>query len=232
MENSFRSQFYKSVTDEYKLYYISPFVDEISKFLEKNGKDYCNVLDFGCGYGELSHVFRQSGFEVTGMDMDDERIKEAKIKYPNIDFMSFCYKDSLPFSSDSFDVIFSSSVLQYIDHEVFFTECKRILKKDGCVIFIENLKNNPITRIGRAYLKLKKFKYHSYPWNHLDLKSIGELNNFFLLDTVKTYHIFGPLLYISGFKFFKPVIKKIDKVLMSIRFFVSASWLVLIIGKK
>lgn len=232
MENSFRMHFYNSVTDEYKLYYISPFVDEISGFLEKNGKGKYNVLDFGCGYGELSHVFRQSGFEVTGMDMDDERIKEAKIKYPDINFINFSYKGSLPFDSNSFDIIFSSSVLQYIDHEAFFTECKRVLKKEGCVIFIENLKNNPITRIGRAYLKLKRFKYHSYPWNHLDSKSIEKLNDFFLLDIVQTYHIFGPLLYISGFKFLKPIIKKIDKLLINIRFFTRASWLVLIIGRK
>ncbi len=232
MKYSLREQFYKFVVDEYKLYYISPFVDEISEFIEKNGKDYRSVLDFGCGYGELSQVFHQSGFEVTGMDMDDERINEAKIKYPDVNFMSFCYQDSLPFPSDSFDIIFSSSVLQYIDHEIFFTECKRILKKGGCIIFIENLKNNPITRIGRAYLKLKRFKYHSYPWNHLDFKSIDSLNDYFLLDTVKTYHIFGPLLYISGFKFLKPVIRKIDKILINIRFAVRASWLVLIIGKK
>lgn len=232
MRSSFREKFYELIHDEYKLYYITPFVDEISNFLDENRDTYTNVLDFGCGFGDLSDVFYQAGFEVTGIDSDIERITEAKAKYSNVNFLNYNYTDVLPFADNSFDVIFSSSVVQYIDHDTFFRECLRVLKKGGCVIFLENLKNNPITRVGRAYLKLRKFDYQSYPWNHLTLKEIKEMKKFFNLIRVKTYHVFGPLLYISGFKIVKPILKKIDKILMNFNFIKHISWLVLIIGKK
>lgn len=231
MKSSFKEKFYEHIDDEHKLYYITPFIDEISGFLNKN-KDYYSVLDFGCGFGELSDVFFQTGFEVIGMDSDSDRIKEAQTKYPGINFLNYSYTDSLPFDDDSFDVIFSSSVLQYIDHDTFFEECLRVLKKGGCVIFLENLKNNPITKAGRIYLKLKRYDYHSYPWNHLTLKEIEGMKRFFNLITVKTYHIFGPLFYISRFRFLKSVLQKTDKVLMNFNFIKHISWLALIIGKK
>ncbi|SHE46885.1 class I SAM-dependent methyltransferase [Chryseobacterium vrystaatense] len=232
MKYPFNKKFYEFIDDEYKLYYLSPFVHDISNFLEHNKENYQDVLDFGCGYGELSQVFHQCGFNVTGIDMDEERISQAKIKFQNINFLSNCYDGILSFPDNSFDVIFSSSVLQYIDHDSFFLECKRILREGGCVIFIENLKNNPITRIGRAYLKMKKFNYQSYPWNHLSLNEISSMNKFFHLNTVKTYHFFGPLLYVSGFKMIKPLLKRVDQVLMKVSFVRRVSWLVLIIGKK
>ncbi|KPE51477.1 class I SAM-dependent methyltransferase [Chryseobacterium indologenes] len=232
METSFKEKFYERIDDEYKLYYMTPFVNEISNFLDRNKGDYQNVLDFGCGFGELSDVFFQTGFKVTGMDSDIERINEAKVKYPNINFLNYNYTDSLPFPDDSFDVIFSNSVLQYISHDVFFQECLRVLKKGGCVIFLENLKNNPITRVGRIYLKFKKFDYQSYPWNHLTLKEIQRMERFFTPVTVKTYHVLGPLLYISRFKFLKSFLKRLDKILMSLTYTKHISWLALIIGKK
>lgn len=231
MRSPFKEKFYEFIDDEHKLYYITPFIDEISDFLNEN-KDYYHVLDFGCGFGDLSDVFFQAGFEVVGLDSDSDRIKEAKTKYPGINFLDYSYTNSLPFDDDSFDVIFSSSVLQYVDHDTFFEECLRVLKKDGCIIFLENLKNNPITRAGRAYLKLKNYKYQSYPWNHLTLKEIQGMKRFFNLIMVKTYHVFGPLFYMPRFKFLKPVLKKTDKVLMNFNVIKNISWLALIIGRK
>ncbi|WP_336688102.1 class I SAM-dependent methyltransferase [Chryseobacterium bernardetii] len=231
MRFSFKEKFYEFIDDEYKLYYITPFIDEISVFLDNN-KNYCNVLDFGCGFGELSNVFFQSGFDVVGLDSDLERINKAKAKYPEINFLDYSYKDSLPFDDNSFDIIFSSSVLQYIDHDSLFKECLRVLKRGGCVIFLENLKNNPITRAGRTYLKLRNYDYQSYPWNHLTLKEIQGMKRSFNLITVKYYHVFGPLFYMPRFKFLKPLLKKTDKFLINFNCIKQISWLALIIGKK
>lgn len=231
MKDSFRDIFYQDITDQNKIYYLSPFIETISFFLEENREKYKKILDFGCGYGEFSSIFSKSGFDVTGIDADNERIIEAKRKFPCIDFMNFSFTDLLPFPDNSVDIIFSNSVLQYINHELFFNECKRVLRKGGCIIFIENLKNNPITKIGRSLLKYRKYNYQSYPWNHLTITKVRQLDIFFNLKVLNTHHILGPLLYIPFFKPAKSIIKKIDQIALKLPFTEYISWMVLVIGK-
>lgn len=190
------------------------------------------LLDLGCGYGPMSHTFSKMGFHVTAIDGDCERIEDAKSKYANIDFKCFEIESTLPFEDNSFDVLFSRSVFQYIDHESILKECNRVLKKDGSLIILENLKNNPITRIVRTFLKLTDHKYHSYPWNHFTLSEISNFSGDFKNSSLHFSHLFSPLAYLKTFRKFYPLLFRIDQSLLKIKFLRNFAWLVLLTAKN
>jgi len=209
--------------------YFAAIIPYISKFIQNNN---CSgsLLDLGCGYGHKSIVFNKIGFCVTGMDSDYERISKAKLEYPNINF--YCHKivSTLPFEDNSFDAIFSCSVFQYIEHESILKECRRVLKNDGCIIMVENLKSNPITRIGRAYLKLIKHNYQSYPWNHFTLSEISNVRDEFQNSSLDVFHFLSPLSHLKFFKTHYQSLFRFDQKLLKIKFLKNYAWLVLLTG--
>ncbi len=104
------------------------------------------VLDFGCGNARLLEFFKDKEIDYTGLDFCDNFIKEAKEKYKKKS-TKFVVGDVLnaPLPDASFDKIFSIAVLHHIPsqklREQFFTEIKRLLKKDGlAVVTVWNLR--------------------------------------------------------------------------------------------
>jgi SAM-dependent methyltransferase len=211
--NSFDNRYYEP---------IFPFVNQYLLFKDKLKG---NLLDLGCGYGTKSEIFHKIGFNVTGIDHDTDRIFKAKTNYPEIDFRHYNIISTLPFEDNSFDVIFSFSVFQYLEHRSILNECKRILKPNGCLIIIENLKNNPITRLGRTYLKLTKYNYQSYPYNHFRYKDILLLSKEFKDASIHFFHILTPLSYPRIANKFYDQFAKIDKLILNVNMLERLSWL-------
>lgn len=103
------------------------------------------ILDFGCGNARLVEFFQDKGIDYMGLDFCENFIEKAKEKY-NAKSIRFIVGDVLnaPLPDASFDKIFSIAVLHHIPsqklREQFFTEIKRLLKKDGiAVITVWNL---------------------------------------------------------------------------------------------
>ena len=209
--------------------YHKQIVKIISNYL-KNPKQNSSVLDFGCGFGSNSYVFYKMNLNVTGIDSSEERIKKAKFDYPQINFICYKFENKLPFEDNSFDIIYSNSVLQYVSHIFFIEECQRVLKKNGKVIFIENLKNNPITRVGRFILKFTKRNYQSYPWNHFTFNEIKKIQNEFHNTELEFFHLLSPIACFGPLKPTFPFFNIIDSYLLKLPFIKRLSWLVLFIG--
>ncbi|MCF7560367.1 class I SAM-dependent methyltransferase [Sabulilitoribacter multivorans] len=207
---------------------INPYISEYLRSNMIQG----NLLDLGCGMGYMSNAFDKIGFCVTGLDGDNQRVLKAKLKYPSINFICYKITSYLPFEDNSFDVIFSRSVFQYIDHEHIIRECKRVLKKDGHIIMLENLKNNPITRFGRATLKLTNYDFQSYPWNHFTVSEIFDIKNQFQNPSLHFFHFLSPLCYLKVFNKLYPLFFRLDQKLLAIKFMRNFAWLVLLMGKN
>ena len=60
----------------------------------------------------------------------------------------------LPINNHTVSLIITISSLQYFDHETFFAECHRVLKKDGVVAVHENGALNPIILLVRLARKI------------------------------------------------------------------------------
>lgn len=206
---------------------IIPFVCNYFASVNKiNGK----LLDVGCGCGEKANALLKIGFDVIGIDYDAERINAAKKYYPGVDFRCYYIRHQLPFRDNSFDVIFSNSVFQYIEHESIIGECKRILKPDGCIILIENLKNNPVTKFGRAYRKMTKHDYHSYPFNHFTYKEINSLTYQFDNAVLNYFHFLTPLSQLKMLKNFYQVFHKTDRLILQHPVVQRYSWISMFAG--
>lgn len=187
---------------------IIPFVCHYFDAVKKcNGK----LLDLGCGSGEKANALSKIGFEVTGIDCNAGRIATAKKNYPLVDFRSYYIDDQLPFGDNYFDVIFSNSVFQYIEHDSIIRECKRILKPDGCIILIENY---PVTKPGRAFRKATGHIYRTYPYNHFTYKEFNAPGNEFNDAVLAYFHFLAPLSQLKLFKPFFGVLHKADKLLL------------------
>jgi ubiquinone/menaquinone biosynthesis C-methylase UbiE len=91
------------------------------------------VLDLGCGTG--GHPARTDFLaddEVTGVDIDEGRLVEARRRFPQRTYQ--CARgESLPFPSASFDRVVSNVALPYMDIPKALAEVYRVLKPGGSV---------------------------------------------------------------------------------------------------
>jgi len=106
--------------------------------LNNNGKLEGEVLDFGCGSGEITYFLSDNGYEMQGTDVSVEMIKEAKETRENslITWQIYSGVGRLNYVDNQFDAVISSSVLEYAPNiEELLSEFFRILKPGGVVIF-------------------------------------------------------------------------------------------------
>lgn len=122
------------------------------------------ILDIGCGMGREAFSLNELGFNVTGIDISERVISEAKqIADANNFDVEFIVSNGidLPFNDSVFDVVIiwaQTFGLFYGEQnqQCFLNECNRVLKKDGMLSFSghdrEYLNNNY-----KQFLKGKRF---------------------------------------------------------------------------
>ena len=127
---------------EINKYWYQEQMDQLEK-LKIDWKEK-KVLDAGCGIGLFSKYFEDAGAEVVGVDFSENMINVAKKLCQSAMFVSGDLT-KLPFNDESFDVIYSSSVLIHIvdDNEwkKAISELKRCIKMGGVLIFIQEFRN-------------------------------------------------------------------------------------------
>jgi ubiquinone/menaquinone biosynthesis C-methylase UbiE len=104
-----------------------------SKLPDLNGK---SVLCVGCGSGEECEHLKQLGAKrVVGIDISEGLIKIAKSSFKDIEFYKMPI-DKLNFKDSSFDLVYSSLTLHYVDDwKRAFSLIYKVLKKRGIFLF-------------------------------------------------------------------------------------------------
>jgi len=121
-----------------------------------------SVLDVGCATGALLAHLRNCGWRVTGVEISPSAAYAQKER--GLDVRSIPLEEN-NFSDESFDVILASHLVEHLnDPRSFFTEARRILKKDG-YIFITT------PNIGGFQARLFGGRWRSAIFDHLYLFS-------------------------------------------------------------
>jgi len=102
-------------------------------FSKKRFSEDSKILDLGCGTGNLLGKLSNHGYCGTGIDVAPEMVKEAKRKYPSLNFkvVDLCNFEL----EEKFDVILcTNDVINYLEPNVredFFTSISKHLSLDG-----------------------------------------------------------------------------------------------------
>jgi SAM-dependent methyltransferase len=110
----------------FKLQIREKELNEVKKYFATGNK----VLEIGGGNGYQASIIKSWVLEIKSIDVDlnhNEKYFEVE-KYDGV---------NLPFSDESFDVIFSSNVLEHVrDLDLLIRETKRVIKPKGIIIHL------------------------------------------------------------------------------------------------
>lgn len=125
--------------------YLSVVYDNKKKPITKYPQDFIKyninrfnltnkkLLEIGCGRGDFINEFSKQDVNCFATDilLNAKDSLNDKVQFKQHDIN----KNVLPYKDNFFDAIYTKSLIEHLsNHEFFFNECKRILKKDGILI--------------------------------------------------------------------------------------------------
>ena len=126
------------------------------------------LLDIGCGYGSQTiEASKLIDGNIMGIDIDTSALKEFQLKIEKEGLSERIKLKEISlyntgFPDETFDILLEEGVLHLLDVKKSYTECNRILKKDGYLVMFETI----------AYMTKKQKKIIKFGF---------ELENHFLL---------------------------------------------------
>lgn len=186
----------------YSLYIQPPYIKYESLIKEITDRNH-NVfqLDLCCGDGLHSFTAASQGANVIALDFAENSIEIAKRRAKEfgitIDF-KVCDVENLPFDENSFDLITCIGSLSYLNHDVFISEVKRVLKPGGVFICVDSLNHNIFYRLNRFIHFLKKERSYSTLKRMPTISTVNKIGNSF--SNINTY-------YFGIFIFIEPILK-------------------------
>ena len=182
----------------YSLIFGEATLNALSQLTSIRGK---KIADLGCGDGEMSALFSRGGAVVYSVDVDLQALRRAgelfQIQAPGPCFLINAQVEALPMATESIDVTFSRSTLQYMDISRVLAEIRRTLRQGGVAIFNENLPNNPFVQLYRSlrFIRAKltgNTGYINTIREYFSTKDLKLLQRDFTVS-VKYYHLLRPI---------------------------------------
>jgi SAM-dependent methyltransferase len=113
---------------------LSQFTEAVTAWVTVGGE----VLDLGCGSGELARRLAAAGYRVTGCDIAPRMLLQATAADPGRAVRWLPLEpgwQALPFEAGRLDAVIAASVLEYADDPpAILRECARVLRPGGTVI--------------------------------------------------------------------------------------------------
>jgi len=166
------------------------------------------MLEIGCGRGEMLLNFKNLGLEVQGIDLSPEAPnfqKDISIIVGNVE------EEKLPFNDNSFDIIYSKSVLEHFYYpEKYMKEAYRVLKPNGIILtLVPDWESN--------YKTYFDDYTHRTPFTNVSLNDILKIHGFQDVNVYKFRQL--PILWKYPFlNYFSAVISPFIPVRTKIKF--------------
>lgn len=94
-------------------HFVSDYGADVVQWLDPKAGE--NILDVGCGTGQLAAQIAESGANVLGTDVSAEMVESAQKAYPHLKF-EVVNGTELPYNQD-FDAIFSNATFHWIENQ-------------------------------------------------------------------------------------------------------------------
>jgi SAM-dependent methyltransferase len=116
-----------------------------------------DVLDLGCGTGDLTLEFLKRGARVTALDISPgmaELVKQRIAHFlPGKEATVFAGNaERTGLDDGSFDLILGKWILHHLDTRRATDEVHRLLRPGGRALFVENQATNPLLRFARQHI--------------------------------------------------------------------------------
>jgi len=134
-----------------------------------------SALDIGCRDGYWSRKLEEIGYEVTAVDIDSN--------YSKCQFADANKK--LPFNDSTFDLIWSTEVLEHLENPSFsVSEMQRVLKPGGKILLTTPNSNVWLFRFLKTFVPIQKLQseHHKQFFFIEDMKTLfpgGKIFGFF-----------------------------------------------------
>jgi ubiquinone/menaquinone biosynthesis C-methylase UbiE len=106
------------------------------------------VLDVGCGDGSLVRMMAREGAEVTGLEISESQLAQARAAPPaGGESYRVGRAESLPFEHGTFDIVVFFNSLHHVPmsgQEMALEEAARVLKHGGQLFVMEPLAEGPL----------------------------------------------------------------------------------------
>jgi len=150
---------------------FTQYPDQLTRYLVNryNLQMTEKILDIGCGRGEFLRGFIKCGLNGFGVDQSSN----AKSFCPEVEILqSDLGNEQLPYRDNSFDVVFSKSVLEHFYYpEKLVMEIYRVMKPKGLVITM-------VPDWESVYITFYEDYTHRTPFTINSLKDIFLINGF------------------------------------------------------
>lgn len=117
---------------------------------------FANVLDVGCGTGEILKRIhkRYSEVSLTGVDISEKMLEVAKVKIGNKATLLWADAEMLPFSDATFDLIVcSDSFHHYPNPQKVLAEFRRVLKGGGNLLICDYSIGFPLRQLMNLFIR-------------------------------------------------------------------------------
>lgn len=118
----------------------------LEKILAFDNLENRDVLEIGCGNGRITCLMAGKPKNLTAIEPDPEKIREAREKIPGVDFRRGS-GEKLAFAGNSFDLVIFTLSLHHQRSEAALSEAARVLRKDGRALIIEPVNEGEIERL-------------------------------------------------------------------------------------
>ena len=182
-ENNIDSYGWNSAEGPHSCNYVTPKILSILKKL-----DVQRVVDIGCGNGQLCSQIHREGYQVVGVEYDNDGVTIARSQCPEVSFYNLGVQDDpakLLQHEKPFDVAVSTEVVEHLfSPHLLPLFAKQLLVENGLFI---------ITTPYHGYIKnlvlslLNKWDFHHTPlwhgghikfWSHKTLSKLLAENGF------------------------------------------------------
>jgi SAM-dependent methyltransferase len=110
-----------------------------------------DILDLGCGTGQIAAAIGQRGYRVTACDFAEDMVDIARSNHTGTAVKWVCLKpdwEVLPFEDGSFDGIVASSVFEYlVDVQSVAAELARVLRPEGVLLLTVPNPFHPVRKL-------------------------------------------------------------------------------------